>query len=138
MKVKIIDPNHPCFGQELEGSIIYYDIYHRGGRPDLYQVKTPEGRIYRLLTDQIDEAHYNAQEIAEEVERLGANVGDTVLITRLGSGSISAGFDFSIPHVITKVCCSGTVEFDNGAASGFRPDVTVITRGEAEWLHINH
>ncbi|MCL6605529.1 MAG: hypothetical protein K6T94_21905 [Paenibacillus sp.] len=40
-----------------------------------YQVKTPEGKIYRLLTDQIDEEHYNAQELKEEVDRLGANVG---------------------------------------------------------------
>jgi hypothetical protein len=131
MKVKIIDQNHPCFGQELEGGIIYFDIYHRGGRPDLYQVETPEGKKYRLLTNQIDEEHYNAQELAEEVERLGANVGDNVMITRLGSGSYNAGFDFSSPHVITKIDCSGHVEFDNRAACGFRPDVTVITKGEA-------
>ncbi len=129
MKVKIIDSTHECFGQELEGGIIYNDIYHRGGRPDLYQVKTPEGKIYRLLTDQIDAEHYAAQEIAEEVERLGAVVGDTVMITRLGSGSQRAGFDFTIPHVVTKISASGNVEFDHGAASGFRPDVQVMERG---------
>lgn len=126
MKVKIIDPKHPCFGQELEGGIIYFDYYHRGGRPDLYQVKTAEGEIYRLLTDQIDAAHYEAQEIARETARIGASVGDTVLITRLGSGSQKAGFDFSIPHIITKIDSSGHVEFDDGAACGFRPDVQVI------------
>jgi hypothetical protein len=132
MKVKIIDPNHPACGQELEGSRIYFDIYHRGGKPDLYQAKTPEGGFYRLLTDQIDEAHYEAQEIARDVERLGANVGDTVMITRMGSGGSNANFDLNKPHVITKICPSGTVEFDDRTAWGFRPDVTVVTRGEAE------
>lgn len=126
MKVKIIDPTHECFGQELEGGIIYNDIYHRGGRPDLYQVKTPDGKIYRLLTDQIDAEHYAAQEIAEGVERLGAVVGDTVMITRLGSGSQRAGFDFAVPHVVTKISASGNVEFDHGAASGFRPEVELV------------
>ncbi|RTZ38186.1 hypothetical protein EJ573_03010 [Paenibacillus polymyxa] len=129
MKVKIIDPQHPCFGQELEGGIIYFDYYHRGGRPDLYQVKTPEGKIYRLLTDQIDEDHYEAQEVAREIERIGAKVGDTVLITRLGSGGSKAGFDFSVPHVITKIDGSGHVEFDDRAAYGFRPDVQVVSQG---------
>ncbi len=130
MKVKITDPNHPCCGQELEGGRIYFDIYHRGGKPDLYQVKASEGGIYRLLTDQIDEGHYEAQEIAREVERLGANVGDTVLITRMGSGSSNANFDIKEPHVITKISPSGSVEFDDKEASGFRPDVTVINRGK--------
>ncbi|WP_342480076.1 hypothetical protein NST07_20720 [Paenibacillus sp. FSL L8-0340] len=131
MKVKIIDPNHPCFGKELEGGIIYFDIYHRGGRPDLYEVSTPEGKRYRLLTDQIDADHYEAQEVNEEIERLGANVGDTVMVIRSGSGGSKAGFDWNVPHVITRIDGSGHVEFDDTAAWGFRPDVTVITRGEA-------
>lgn len=131
MKVKIIDPKHPCFGQELEGGVVYLDYYHIGGRPDLYQVKTPEGRIYQLLTDQIDAEHHEAQRLQWEIERIGANVGDTVLITRLGSGGHKAGFDFSVPHVITKIDGSGHVEFDDRAAYGFRPDVKVISQGGA-------
>lgn len=119
MQVKIIDPNHPCYGQELEGARIYFDYYHRGGKPDLYQAKAPEGGFYRLLTHQIDEAHYEAQETAREIEGLGANVGDTVIITRMGSGGSEASFDLNKPHVITKISSSGTVEFDNRAAWGF-------------------
>ncbi|WP_342477408.1 hypothetical protein NYE24_30635 [Paenibacillus sp. FSL H7-0350] len=130
MKVKIIDPAHPYCGQELEGGIIYMDIYHRGGRPDLYAVKSPEGKTVRLLTHQIDEAHYEAQELNQEIERLGANVGDTVLIIRSGSGGCTLDFDWKAPHVITKIDSSGHVEFDDNAAYGFRPDVQVISRAQ--------
>lgn len=126
MKVKVIDPKHPLFGQEVEGGIIYYDIYHKGGRPDLYQVKDDSGKSYRLLTDQIDEEHYYAQEIAEEVERIGANVGDTVLIIDPKSNHSRAGFEWNKPHVITKIDPSGNVEFDHGMASCFRPGVQIV------------
>ncbi|GGF73172.1 hypothetical protein GCM10010912_17960 [Paenibacillus albidus] len=130
MKVKVTDPSHPCFGQELEGGIIYYDIYHRGGRPDLYEVSTPEGKRYRLLTHQIDADHYEAQELNEEIERLGAEVGDTVMVIRPGSGGSNAGFDWNASHVITRIDGSGHVEFDDKAAWGFRPDVQVLSKGE--------
>ncbi|ULO07162.1 hypothetical protein H1230_30205 [Paenibacillus sp. 19GGS1-52] len=132
MKVKIIDPAHACSGQELEGGIIYLDYYHRGGRPDLYEVRSPAGKTYRLLTHQIDEAHYEAQEISEEVERLGANVGDTVLIIHSGSGGCNRDFDWKAPHVITKIDGSGHVEFDHSAAFGFRPDVQLLSKAELE------
>lgn len=129
MKIKIIDPAHECFGQELEGCLIYNDIYHRGGRPDLYQAQDAEGIYHRLLTDQIDTDHYAAQEIAEETKRLGANVGDSVMIARLGSGTLKQGFNFKIPHVITRIYPSGNVEFDHGDACGFQPDVQVVEAG---------
>ncbi|MDH6371786.1 hypothetical protein M2444_003585 [Paenibacillus sp. PastF-3] len=132
MQVKIIDPNHPCYGQELGGSRIYFDYYHRGGKPDLYQAEAPEGGFYRLLTNQIDEEHYEAQELAREVERLSANVGDTVMITRMGSGGSKANFDIKEPHVITKITPSGTVYFDDGEANGFRPDVIVISKDKLQ------
>lgn len=126
MKVRVTDPTHELFGQEVEGGIIYYDIHHRGGRPDLYQVKTPEGKTYRLLTDQIDAEYYYAQEIAREVERIGANVGDSVLIIEPRSNHSRLGFDWKAPHVITKIDPSGNVDFDNGMASCFRPVVQIV------------
>ncbi|MFY0545477.1 hypothetical protein [Brevibacillus sp. H7] len=121
-KVKVTDPRSPYFGQELEGYCWYYDYLHTGDSPDLYIVKTPEGKK-QLLSTQIDEKHYEAQELAEEIERLGANVGDTVMILRTGSGSSVAGFSTKVPHVISHISSSGTVTFDNGAATMFRPDV---------------
>lgn len=131
MKVKVTDPAHELFGQEVDGSRIYFDIYHQGGKPDLYQANAPDGKTFRLLTNQIDEEHYEAQELAREVERLGANVGDTVMINRLGSGCVfNPKFDLSVPHVITKISPSGDVEFDFRAAYGFRPDIEVVSRGE--------
>jgi len=133
MKVKITDPQHKYFGQELEGNVIYFDIHHiGGGGPDLYSITTPEGKM-RVLTTQIDEEHYKAQEIARETKSLGANVGDTVKILRSGSCHSKSGFDWKAPHVITDINRSGYVEWDGGEAQSFRPDVEIVSnqfRGE--------
>jgi hypothetical protein len=58
-----------------------------------------------------------------EIDRLGANIGDTVLITWPGNGSYAHGFDCSKPHKITKIRPNGFVEFDHGAAISLHPDV---------------
>jgi len=121
-KVKIIDPSNSYFGQELDGYCWYYDHLHTGDSQDVYIVKTPEGEK-QLLSTQIDVEHYEAQDLAKEIERLGANVGDTVKILRTGSGGSVAGFSTKVPHVISHISSSGTVTFDNGAATMFRPDV---------------
>jgi ABC-type lipoprotein release transport system permease subunit len=60
------------------------------------------------------------------LKNLGADVGDTVLITRSGGGSFRQSFDLSKPHKITGINSSGYVEFDHGEAHTFRPDVKVI------------
>jgi predicted aconitase with swiveling domain len=131
-KVKVIDPKSPLCGQILDGACIYYDIYHRGnGGPDLFQVTDKEGNEHRLLSTQIDVDHYEKQIRDEEVALLGADVGDTVIIERTGSGSYSCGFNADEPHVITKISSCGTVYFDNGKASMFRPGVRVIKKLEA-------
>ncbi|QJD87884.1 hypothetical protein [Cohnella herbarum] len=129
--VKIIDPTHVLFGQELNGGCVYFDVYHQGsGGPDLFQIETPAGK-QTILSTKIDTEHYWEQRRQKEIHRIGANVGDTVIIIRGGSGSSKANFDWKAPHVITKIDSSGNVEWDNGAAKGFRPDVEVISRAEA-------
>ncbi len=129
--VKITDPTHPYFNLELPGGCVYYDIYHQGsGGPDLFLFKSLEGE-QRILSTQIDTDHYWEQRRQEEIRKLGANVGDTVRILRGGSGSSKANFDWNAPHVITKIDSSGGVVWDDGAASGFRPDVEVISKAEA-------
>ncbi|EGW40490.1 hypothetical protein [Desulfosporosinus sp. OT] len=125
MKVKVIDPQSPYCGQEFEGGCLYYDINHTGSSPDLFQIKTPEGER-RILSTSIDVEHYWNQRRDEHIKKLGANVGDTVLITRSGGGSFKQGFDLLKPHKITGINSSGYVEFDNGEATTFRPDVKVI------------
>lgn len=125
--IRVIDKNCLLYGKQLTGSILYYDIYHTGSGPDLLQVQDEDGNKYRLLSNQIDINHYHKQEIAKETERLGAKVGDRVLITKTGSGSFRMGFDPEETHVITKIDCSGHVEFDNGAAEMFRPDVILAS-----------
>ncbi|MFX3631871.1 MAG: hypothetical protein ACE3L7_07300 [Candidatus Pristimantibacillus sp.] len=125
--VRITDTNHKYFGQELPGGCVYYDINHVGdGGPDLYHIVTPEGER-RILSTQIDEEHYNDQGRDEGLKRLGAKVGDVVMITRSGSGSSKAGFSTKVPHTITAICKYGDdVTFDNGEARMFRPDVVKV------------
>ena len=133
MRVRITDPEHRYFGQEFEGGCVYYDIYHQGsGGPDLFQIETPDGK-QMILSTKIDEDHYWEQRRQKEIERLGANVGDTVMILRSGSCSSKKGFRWSDPHVITKIDSSGHVEYDGGEAKSFRPDVSIISKaGEGE------
>jgi hypothetical protein len=125
--VKITDESHPYFGQELPGNCFYYDIFHRGtGGPDLFVIETPEGQ-QTILSTKVDTDHYWKQRRQQEIERLGADVGDTVLIKSGGAGN-KRDFDWRIPHVITQIDAYGNVEWDDGAAWGFRPDVTMIEK----------
>lgn len=124
--IKVIDEKSPLFGKKLTGGIVYYDLYHTGNSPDLLQVQDEEGNKYQILSNRIDIEHYNSQEVAKETERLGAKVGDTVLITRSGSGYSKVNFNVKELHVITKIDCTGHVEFDNGDATMFRPDVELV------------
>ncbi|SFG06848.1 hypothetical protein SAMN05660649_00552 [Desulfotomaculum arcticum] len=125
MKVRVIDPDSPYYGQEFEGGCVYYDVYHTGDSPDLFLIKTPEGEKI-ILSTSIDTEHYWNQRRQEQIERLGANVGDTVIITRSGGGCFTRDFDCSKPHKITKIDSSGYVEFDGGLAKTFRPDVILV------------
>jgi len=125
----ITDTEHEFYNKRLQGFCAYYDIYHTGSGPDLYYAKTPQGNEIKLLTDQIDINDYNSQKLTKEINRLGANVGDIVIITRLGSGSSSSGFDLDKPHIISEIAPNGHIIFDKGKASGFQPDV-YIYKGE--------
>lgn len=123
--IKITDEKHSLFGRILPGGCIYYDVHHTGDSPDLFRV-TDGDKSYRLLSTQIDVDHYTAQEMAEVVAALGANVGDTVMIQQVGSGSYCAGWDSAKPHKITKIDHTGHVEFDGGCKTGasiFKPKV---------------
>lgn len=112
-------------GKEYEGCRCYYDYLHTGNSPDLFIIKTPNGD--KTVTSlQIDVAHYEAQLLEEEIKRLGAKVGDVVNIVCSGSGSYAEDWNENIPHQITNITSNGTVEFDNGLATMFRPDVEII------------
>jgi hypothetical protein len=128
MKIKIIDQKSKYYGMELEGSRIYYDYAHTGNSGDLYMANTDDGKI-QFFTRQIDEKHYENQLLEKEVERLGANVRDVVVITRTGSGCYYPSWVVG-EHVITKIDSLGHVEFDNGKGTMFRPDVEKIGCGE--------
>lgn len=128
--VLITDKKHELCGKEVKGSLIYYDINHTGSSPDLFTAEH-EGCSFRLLSTQIDAEHYNNQLANSEIERLGANVGDLVEITRTGSGSFCRDWNQAGEHLITKISSHGQVEFDHGKASCFRPDVIVIKRADA-------
>lgn len=121
--VLIIDKKHPNFGERLRGSIVYYDLYHTGNGPDLYIAETAQGKEIRLITDQIDIEDYKSQEMKETILALGVKQGDVVMISRLGSGCVCSNFDLSQPHLITGMSYNGNVEFDNGKADCFRPDM---------------
>jgi hypothetical protein len=122
--VLVTDKNHEFFNQRLEGFCAYYDIYHTGKGPDLYLAKTPKGIEFRLISDQIDIEDYHQQKLKNTIKRLGADVNEIVMITRLGSGCSSPYFDLNQPHRITSISYNGYVIFDNGQADGFEPDVT--------------
>ena len=128
--IKITDTEDKYFGKELVGCCIYYDYGHNGGTEypivDLFSATTPDGTSKRYLSTQIDVEHYEDQLFQKELIRLGAKVRDNVMIVREGSGSWGNGFDLNIPHEITKINKNGTVEFDNGDAKMFRPDVEIV------------
>lgn len=123
--VKVTDPKSPYCGQELEGDCIYYDVNHTGSSPDLFLIKTPDGEKQMLSTG-IDTEHYWNQRRQKHIDKLGANVGDTVIVTRSGGGYSKINFDLSIPHKITEIDSSGYVKFDDGEATYFRPDVIKV------------
>lgn len=125
MRVKVTDINNPYYGKEFEGDCIYYDIKHTGSSPDLFVIKTQDGEK-QILSTSIDEKHYWEQIRQKHIQKLGANIGDIVLITRSGGGSFKRDFDISKHHKITNIDSSGYVEFDNGEATTFRPDVKIV------------
>jgi len=124
--IKVIDEKSLLYGKKLIGAIIYYDINHTGDSPDLLFAQDEEDKIYRLLSNQIDEDYYHEQEKDSEIRRLGANVGDRVIIIKSGSGYSKRDFDPKEPHVITKIDYTGHVEFDSGMGSMFRPTIKII------------
>lgn len=127
MKTVIItDKNDVNCGKEFPGWLAFYDVYYRGGTglpiEDLYIV-TIDGKEHRYLSSQIDTGHYKSQELKNEIERLGANIGDKVRILKSGSGRYHSYFMKEPFHIITDIQSNGYVIFDNGAAEMFRPIV---------------
>ena len=121
-KVKILNGIYE--GQILEGSRVYYDYLHTGNSPDLFAVKTPDGEMM-MISDDIDVEDYESQLLQEQIERLGAKVGDFVKITHSGSGTSNKGFNENACHQITKITSSGYVQFDDGMAEMFQPEVEI-------------
>lgn len=122
-KVKVISGQYE--GQIFEGHRFFYDYQYTGSSPDLFTIVTPTGNV-TITSDKIDVNHYEAQLLEDELERLGAKVGDIVNIVRTGSGSFMRGWDDKVTHIITRITPSGYVEFDNGLGKMFRPDVCVV------------
>lgn len=122
-KVKVISGKYE--GQIFDGHRFFYDYQYTGSSPDLFTIKTSDGDV-TITSDKIDIEHYEVQLLEEELERLGAKVGDVVKIIRAGSGSFMRGWDNKVPHIITKITSGGYVEFDNGMGKMFRPDVEVV------------
>jgi len=125
-EIRVTDPQSPYCGQMLRGYIIYYDVNHTGDSPHLIRAIDHEGKSVRLLSSQCDMAHYEAQEVAEHIERMGANVGDFVRIIETGSGAYRQGWKLEGIHRITRVDPNGSVEFDDGLGTIFRPVVEVV------------
>lgn len=131
--VIIIDKNDVNCGKEFPGWLAFHDVYYRGGTTlpveDLYLV-TIDGQERRYVSSQIDVEHYKVQLLKEEIDRLGAKIGDKVRVIHETSGSYGKryydrekGDGF---HTITDIDCYGHVTFDNGEANMFRPEVEVI------------
>ena len=129
MKIKITDKEDPNCGKVYEGEMIYCDVLHGrkidGQIQDLYVVNI-DGEEKQYMTRQIDADYYYKQKQEEEEARLGFKVGDIVKILKTGSGSVSRGFYEKDTHVVTDICWTGNVEFDNGLARMFRPKVEVV------------
>lgn len=123
-KVKIISGEYN--GMVVDGHRFYLDHLHTGSSPDLFEIY-PNGERKVITSDKIDVEHYESQLLEDELKRLGANVGDIVTITRTGSGSYQKGWVANGNHTITKITSSGYVEFDNGLAKMFRPDVKIVS-----------
>jgi len=125
-EIRVTDPKSPLCGQVVYGYIVYFDINHTGNSPDLIHATTREGKRVKLLSSQCDMGHYKAQELAEQVKRLGAKIGDKVRIVKSGSGTYGAGWRDEGVHEITNIDNVGYVEFDHGLGSMFRPAVEVV------------
>ena len=123
-KVKIISGEYN--GMVVDGHRFYLDNLHTGSSSDLFEIY-PNGERKVITSDKIDVVHYETQLLEDELKRLGANVGDVVIITRSGSGSYQKGWNVNETHIITKITPSGYVEFDNGLAKMFRPDVKIVS-----------
>jgi hypothetical protein len=123
--ILITDSKHEFFNKRLPGTLVYYDLYHTGSSPDLYNYKNPNGHTERILSNQIDVEDYESQLLKDQIKEFGVNVGDKVMINESGSGSFCAYFDMKQPHLITKIGSSGNVEFDNGMSSQFRPTMEI-------------
>ena len=126
-KILITDKKHELYEQILEGGMAYCDIRHTGNSEDLYIVQKENGEAVQLLSTQIDVDYYNDQLLAEEVKKLGANVGELVTIQETGGGSFKCDWKKDGVHTITNVDFLGYVTFDNGMAKCFRPSVTVVS-----------
>lgn len=126
LDIKVIDKKSRYYGQTLKGYIFYYDIKHTGDSDNVYIAISHEGENIQFLSSQIDESYYNKQELAQVIEKLGANIGDTVLILKGGSGSYKKDWEQEGPHIITDIDFTGHITFDNGNAIIFRPKVKVI------------
>lgn len=125
--VKITDPESQLFGKTLSLEMIYHDYKHTGNSPDMIYAKDEEGTTHTFLSTSIDEEDLKRQQIQRAAEELGAQEGDKVLIlSPRGANHYPVNFDFSIPHTITRISPSENVDFDNGAASFFRPNVQKI------------
>jgi hypothetical protein len=114
-KIRITDPKHHLFDQELDGGVVYYDVAHTGSSPDLIEVFDDAGKGHLLLSTQVDEDYLEQQRMDEFMLMLGASVGDRVHVLEAGSGTYSRRFDLQMPHVITGIKYAA-VEFDDGAA----------------------
>lgn len=125
--IKIIDFESEFYGQTLKGSCFYYDINHTGDSDDLYIAVTKDGRKIKLLSSQIDEEYYHSQELEKVIKKLGAKIGDKVVILETGSGSYSSYWKQEGVHNITDIDSTGHITFDNGSATIFRPKVKVVT-----------
>lgn len=125
-KILITDKGHELYGQTLEGAMVYCDIRHTGNSEDLYHVQKENGDTVQLLSTQVDVGFYEEQLLAEQMKRLGANIGDIVTIQETGGGSFKCGWKKEGLHTITDVDCLGYVTFDDGMANCFRPSITVV------------